>query len=83
MCGDAKPGGKGNLDVRCVRPAKDTVGGVVLVPDGYEMNLRPGIGGKLCAVMRDVVRLVVVWNVVASGCYERVCKRVKRDETRG
>ena len=77
MRGDAKTGGEGNLDVRCVRPAKDTVGGVVFVPDSYEMNSRVGISGKLCAVMRDIVSLVVVWDVVASGCNERVCKRVE------
>ena len=55
MCGDAKPSSKSNLDVRCVRSAEDTMGGVVLVSDVYEMNLRVGIGGKLCAVMSDVV----------------------------
>ena len=77
MCGDAKTSGEGNLDVRCVWPAKDAVGGVVFVPNRNEMNLRVGISGKLCAVMRYIVSLVVVWNVVAGGCNECVCKRVE------
>ena len=74
---DAKTGGEGNLDVRCVRPAIDTISGVMFVPDSYEINPRVGISGKLCAVMRDIIRLVVVRDVVASGCDERVCKRVE------
>ena len=77
MCGDAKTSGEGNLDGRCVWPAKDAVGGVVFVPNRNEMNLRVGISGKLCAVVRNVVRLAVVWDVVASCCNEGVCERVE------
>ena len=55
MRGDAKPSSKSHLNVRCVRSAEDTMGGVVLVSGVYEMDLGVGIGGKLCAVVSDVV----------------------------
>ena len=60
MCGDTKTSSKGNLDVRCVRPAVNPMGGVVFVPCVDEVNLRVGIGGKLCAIMCNVIRGVVV-----------------------
>ena len=83
MCGDAKPSSKSNLDVGCVRPAENPMGGVVFVSCVYEVDLGVGISGKLCAVLNDVVGDVVVWNVIARGCCECVFKRVKRDEARG
>ena len=77
MCSDAKTSSKGNLDVRCVRSAVNPMGGVVFVPCVYEVNLKVGISGKLCAVVSYVIGSVVVWNVIARGCRECVFKRVQ------
>ena len=77
MCGNAKASCKGYLDVRRVRPAVESLGRVVFVSCVYEVDLGVGISGKLCAVVRNVVRLAVVWDVVASCCNEGVCERVE------
>ena len=77
MCGDAKTSSRGYFDVRCVRSAEDAVSGIVFVSCLDEVQLGIGISGELCTVMTDVVRSVVVWNAVASGCCDCVFKCVK------
>ena len=77
MCGDAKTSSRGYFDVRCVRSAENAMSRIVFVSRLDEVQLGIGISGELCTVMTDVVRSVVVWNTVASGCCECVFKRVK------
>ena len=77
MCSDAKTSSRGYFDVRCVRSAENAMSGIVFVSCLDEVKLGIGISGELCAVMSDVVRSVVVWDAIASGCCECVLKRVQ------
>ena len=77
MCGDAKASSRGNFDVRCVRSAENAMSGIMFVSRLDEVELGVGTNGELCTVMTDVVRGVVMWNSVASGCCECVIKCVK------
>ena len=77
MCGDAKACGKGDLDVRKVWSAKDTLRGIMIVAGYKKMYFCGGVGGKLVAIMCNVVGLCVVCDVVASGCVERELKGVE------
>ena len=77
MCGDAKACGKGDLDVRKVWSAKDTLRGIVIVAGYKKMSFCGGVGGKLVAVMSDVVRLCVMCDVIASGGVEGVLQSVE------
>ena len=77
MCGDAKACGKGDLDVRTVWSAIDTLRGIMIVAGYEKMYFCGGVGGKLVAVMSSVVSLCVMCDVIPSGCVKRVLKCVE------
>ncbi len=68
MCGDAKCCCKVNFDIREMRPAVDTLHGVVIVSCDDEVYLSCGVSGELVAVMCDVIALCELWEIIAS-CY--------------
>ena len=72
MCGDAKPCGKDDFDVREMRPTIDALRRVVIVPGYEEVDLCCRVGGELVAVMCDVIALRVMCDVVASCYVERL-----------
>ena len=77
MCGDAEACGEGDLDVRKVWSAIDTLRGIMIVAGYKKMYFCGGVGGKLVAVISDVVRLCVMCDVIASGCVEGVLQSVE------
>ena len=77
MCGDAEACGEGDLDVRKVWSAIDTLRGIMIVAGYEKMYFCGGFGGKLVAVMSDVVRLCVMCDVIASGGVEGVLQSVE------
>ena len=68
MCSDAECCCEVDFDVRKVRPAVDALHVIMIVPCDDEMYLSCGRGGKLVAVMRDIITLCELWNVAAC-CY--------------
>ena len=77
MCGDAKACGKGDLDVRKVWSAIDALRGIMIVAGYEKMYFCGGVGGKLGAVMSNVVSLCVMCDVIASGSVEGVLQSVE------
>ena len=83
MCGDAKPCGEGDFDVREMRSTINALRGVVIMSSYEEVYLCGGVGGKLVAMVCDVVTLRIMCDMVTSGCVESLMKCVERDESRG
>ena len=77
MCGDAEACGEGDLDVRKVWSAIDTLCGIMIVAGYEKMYFCGGVVGKLVAVMSNVVSLCVMCDVIASGSVEGVLKGVE------
>ena len=77
MCGDAEPCCKCNFNIRTMGSAVNAPCGIMIMTGDKKMDLRGGSGGKLVAVMCDVIGLSVVCNVVAGSSGKCVCKRVK------
>ena len=82
MCCDAESCCEVNFDVGKVRPAVDALQVVMIVPCDNEVHLSRGRGGKLVAVMRDVIILCKLWDVAACRNVKCLLKCVKRDEAR-
>ena len=77
MSSDAEACGEGDLDVRKVWSAIDTLRGIMIVAGYEKMYCCGGVSGKLVAVMCDVVSLCVMWDVIASGSVEGVLQSVE------
>ena len=83
VCCDAECCCEVDFDVGEVGPAVHAMQVVMIVPCDNEVHLSRSRGGKLVAVMRDVIILCKLWNVAACRNVKCLLKCVKRDEARG